>query len=63
MQPGEYLLGARFGTTPVGTKAIEVPAGMLAVSVELKDPARVGTFVTPGLAHRHLLLLQDQVAR
>jgi pilus assembly protein CpaB len=48
VQPGEYLLSARFGTTPVGTKAIEVPAGMLAVSVELKDPARVGKFVTPG---------------
>lgn len=48
VQPGEYLLSARFGTTPVGTKAIAVPAGMLAVSVELKDPARVGTFVTPG---------------
>ena len=48
VQAGEYLLSARFGTTPVGTKAIEVPAGMLAVSVELKDPARVGTFVTPG---------------
>ncbi len=48
VQPGEFLLSARFGTTPVGTKAIAVPAGMLAVSVELKDPARVGTFVTPG---------------
>ena len=35
-------------TTPVGHKAIEVPSGMLAVSVELTDPARVGTFVTPG---------------
>ncbi|MDF2146411.1 Flp pilus assembly protein CpaB [Knoellia sp. p5-6-4] len=46
--PGEYVLSARFGTTPTGTKAIEVPAGMVAVSVELSDPARVGTFVTPG---------------
>lgn len=48
VQPGEFLLEARFGTTPVGEKAIEVPAGKLAVSVELKDPARVGTFVRPG---------------
>ena len=48
VQPGEYLLAARFGSTPVGEKAIEVPAGMLAVSVELSDPARVGRFVTPG---------------
>jgi pilus assembly protein CpaB len=45
---GEYLLSARFGTTPTGTKAIEVPSGMVAVSVQLSDPARVGSFVTPG---------------
>jgi pilus assembly protein CpaB len=48
IQPGEYVLASRFGTTPTGSKAIEVPAGMVAVSVELSDPARVGTFVTPG---------------
>src|SRR6478672_10809612 len=48
VQPGEFLLSARFGTTPVGDKAIEVPSGMLAVSIELTDPARVGRFVTPG---------------
>ncbi len=48
VQPGEYVLGARFGTAPVGEKAIEVPAGQLAVSVEFADPARVGTFVTLG---------------
>jgi pilus assembly protein CpaB len=46
--PGEYVLAAAFGETPVGEKAIQVPAGMLAVSVQLSDPARVGTFVTPG---------------
>jgi pilus assembly protein CpaB len=48
IQPGEYVLEARFGTTPTGTKAIEVPAGQVAVSIQLSDPARVGTFVTPG---------------
>lgn len=48
IQPGEYLLSARFGTRPTGEKAIEVPSGKLAVSVELTDPARVGRFVTPG---------------
>lgn len=46
--PGEYVQESRFGATPVGRKAIEVPAGMVAVSVQLSDPARVGTFVTPG---------------
>lgn len=48
IQPGEYLLSARFGSRPTGEKAIEVPSGKLAVSVELTDPARVGRFVTPG---------------
>lgn len=48
IQPGEYVLENRFGQTPTGAKAIEVPSGMVAVSVQLSDPARVGTFVTPG---------------
>lgn len=46
--PGQYVLAAAFGDTPVGDKLIQVPAGMLAVSVALSDPARVGSFVTPG---------------
>jgi pilus assembly protein CpaB len=46
--PGEYVQESRFGTAPIGRKAIEVPGGMVAVSVQLSDPARVGTFVTPG---------------
>lgn len=53
---GEYLLAARFGNTPAGIKAIEVPSGMLAVSVSLSDPARVGRFVTPG---SHIALYQS----
>lgn len=48
VQAGEFLMADRFGTTPKGEKAIEVPSGMLAMSVELSDPARVGQFVTPG---------------
>ncbi len=46
--PGEFVLSARFATTPEGTSAIAVPRGKVAVSVQLEDPARVGTFVTPG---------------
>ena len=46
--PGQYVLAASFGDTPVGQKLIQVPAGKLAVSVALSDPARVGSFVTPG---------------
>lgn len=48
VQAGEFLMESRFGTTPIGEKAIEVPAGKIAMSVELSDPARVGEFVTPG---------------
>lgn len=48
IQPGEYVLADRFGVKPVGEQAITVPAGMVAVSVQLSDPARVGTFLTPG---------------
>jgi Flp pilus assembly protein CpaB len=48
VQAGEFVMAARFGTRPLGEKAIEVPAGMLAMSVELSDPARIGKFVTPG---------------
>lgn len=48
IQTGEYVLADRFGVKPVGTRAIDVPAGQVAVSISLSDPARVGTFVTPG---------------
>jgi pilus assembly protein CpaB len=46
--PGQYVLSAAFGETPLGEKALQVGAGKLAVSVQLSDPARVGTFVTAG---------------
>ena len=45
---GEFVVASRFGTTPTGQKAIQVPDGQVAVSVALPDPARVGTFVVPG---------------
>ena len=46
--PGELVLSRRFGTTPLGQKALQVPDGQVALAVQLSDPARVGTFVTPG---------------
>ena len=46
--PGELVLSSRFGTTPLGQKALQVPDGQVALAVQLNDPARVGTFVTPG---------------
>jgi pilus assembly protein CpaB len=45
---GEFVTASRFGTTPTGAKAIQVPDGEVAISVALTDPGRVGTFVTPG---------------
>jgi len=45
---GEFVVASRFGKTPTGQKAIQVPDGQVAVSVMLPDPSRVGTFVTPG---------------
>ncbi len=45
---GEFVVASRFGTTPTGQKAIQVPDGMVAVSVSFDDQARVGMFVTPG---------------
>jgi len=45
---GDFVTASRFGTTPAGQKAIQVPDGQVAISVALSDPGRVGTFVTPG---------------
>ncbi len=59
--PGEYVLAAAFGEIPLGERAIQVPAGQLAVSVQLSDPARVGTFVTPG-SHLTIFATHEQTA-
>jgi pilus assembly protein CpaB len=45
---GSFVVASRFGTTPTGSKAIQVPDGQVALSVAFADPARVGTFLTPG---------------
>lgn len=48
IQPGEFVMSARFGTSPVSQKAIGVPNGKVAIAVQLTDPQRVGQFITPG---------------
>jgi len=46
---GEVLLDGRFGDQAgLGPQALTVPAGQVAVSVEVEDPQRVGDFVKPG---------------
>lgn len=48
IQPGEFVMTARFGTSPATQKAIAVPDGKVAISVQLTDPQRIGEFITPG---------------
>lgn len=45
--PGEVVLPGRF-VDPSVSGALSIPAGMLAVSLELTDPGRVAGFVVPG---------------
>ena len=46
---GEVLLKGRFGNADsLGPRALTVPTGHVAVSVEVDDPQRVGSFVKPG---------------
>ncbi|MFC7486700.1 RcpC/CpaB family pilus assembly protein [Knoellia sp. CPCC 206453] len=48
LPPGQVVLSAAFGLERLGQRAIGVSSGMVAVSVTLEDPNRVGAFVTPG---------------
>lgn len=45
--PGEQVIARRFGSLG-DTSSLVIPEGLLAVSVELTDPARVAGFVNPG---------------
>src|SRR5450631_1313081 len=56
---GDFVMAGRFGTTPTGLKAIQVPDVQVAISVSLSDPGRVGTFVTPG---SHIVIYDTYVA-
>ena len=46
--PGEQIVASKFGTTPASTNQLTIPKGMIAVSVNLTDTARVAGFVNPG---------------
>ena len=45
--PGEQILQSRFGAT-TSEETLPIPKGLMAVSVQLTDPARVAGYVTPG---------------
>lgn len=46
--PGEQIISDKFGATAVATSGLTIPKGMIAVSVNLTDTARVAGFVNPG---------------
>jgi pilus assembly protein CpaB len=48
IQPGELVMSDRFGTQAVAKTPLKIPAGQMAVTVALTDPAHVGSFVTAG---------------
>ncbi|WP_203335399.1 Flp pilus assembly protein CpaB [Nocardioides limicola] len=46
--PGEQLIPGKFGAGAEGASAVlQIPEGMIAMSVNLTDPARVAGFVSP----------------
>lgn len=45
---GQILIASGFGATLQGGNALQVPDGMIAISVSLEDPQRVGEFLSPG---------------
>ncbi len=46
--PGEQIISDKFGGEAEAASPLQIPKGMLAVSVNLTDPARVAGFVNPG---------------
>jgi pilus assembly protein CpaB len=45
--PGEQIIAGKFGS-PGEQDVLTIPEGLMAISVNLTDPARVAGFVTPG---------------
>lgn len=45
---GQMLLTSSFGAAPEQAVAVRVPDGLMAVTVQLEDPQKVGTFLRPG---------------
>lgn len=47
LYPGEQLVAQKFGPA-TASAALNIPKGMIAISVSLTDPTRVASFVNPG---------------
>lgn len=48
IQPGQILTTALFALTAANTGALNIPEGMLAVTIPMADPAKVASFLQPG---------------
>jgi pilus assembly protein CpaB len=46
--PGEQIVASKFGTTAASASSLTIPKGMIAMSINLTDTARVAGFVNPG---------------
>jgi pilus assembly protein CpaB len=46
--PGEQIISAKWGTSAAVQSSLQIPDGLMAISVNLTDPARVAGFVNPG---------------
>jgi len=46
--PGEQIVASKFGSTVAASSGLTIPKGMIAVSTNLTDTARVAGFVNPG---------------
>lgn len=46
--PGEQIIPQKLGDDAAASSALPIPAGKLAISVNLSDPARVAGFINPG---------------
>ena len=46
--PNEQIIASKFAATPASTSTLTIPKGMMAVSINLTDTARVAGFVNPG---------------
>lgn len=46
--PGEQVISSKFGSTAAAVSSLPIPDGMLAISVNLTDPARVAGYINPG---------------
>lgn len=58
--PGQVVFAQAFSTDQPDTSPLSVPAGKAAVTVELADPARVGSFLRPGSQIAVFVTVEDK---